>query len=70
MAMGDPTVGSYSLAVATACLPLGMMMTIVMVLRQEHRSRAMLAHGVAAGAVLQWCLILMIFGMLPLRLWS
>ena len=69
MAMGDPTVGSWSLAVATACLPLGMMMTIVMVLRQEHRSRAMLAHGVAAGAVLQWCLVLMIFGMLPLRLW-
>lgn len=69
MALGDPTPGSLLLAVATACLPLGMMVTIAMVVRAERRSTATLIHGLAATAVLQWCLILAIFGMLPLRLW-
>jgi len=69
MALGDLTAGAWVLAVATACLPLGMMVTIAMVVRAEHRSPITLVHGIAATAVLQWCLILAIFGMLPLRLW-
>jgi len=69
MALGDPTLGAWLLAVATAFMPLGMIVTIAMIARAEHRSKVMLVHGLAATAVLQWCLVLAVFGLLPLRLW-
>ena len=67
--LGDVTIASVSLCVATALLP-------VLVSWQAWRSvrrREGIAEGrvnlIAAIAVLQWCVVLMGWGMLPFALW-
>ena len=70
MALGDLTPASALLAAVTLLLPAGMMLTIVRAGRSHSRSRLTLAHGLAAAFVLQWCVVLVVAGMLPLRLWA
>jgi hypothetical protein len=62
LALGDLTVASGLLAVATTALPLAM---IVGLARRPGRLEA-----VAMVGVLQWCGVLAVWGLLPLRLWA
>jgi CubicO group peptidase (beta-lactamase class C family) len=61
LALGDLTIASGLLAAATAALPLAM---IVGLARRPGRLEA-----VAMVGVLQWCGVLAVWGLLPLRLW-
>ena len=70
MALGDFTPASALLAAVTLLLPVGMLMTIMRVLKVRKDSRANLVHGFAAMFVLQWCAVLVGAGLLPLRLWA
>ena len=70
MALGDPTAGALTLAFVTAALPLAVCWTLLRVIRPARISAASALHGIAALAVLQWCVTLFGFGMLPLTLWT
>jgi CubicO group peptidase (beta-lactamase class C family) len=70
MRMGDVTAASLLLAFATAALPLTMLPTLLRVRTRADAARPPLVHAVAAIAVIQWCAVLMWWGMLPARLWS
>ena len=70
MALGDLTLASGILAVATLLLPLGMLLTILLARKTWKVSRIDLLQGIAAAFVLQWCAVLAASGMLPLRLWA
>lgn len=69
MALGDLTLASALLAVVTLLLPIGMLLTILLVRKTWKEQRINLLHGVAAAFVLQWCAVLIATGMLPFRLW-
>lgn len=70
MALGDLTLASGLLAAVTLLLPAGMILTILRVMRSRGGSRVNLIHGLAAAFVLQWCVVLIAAGLLPLRLWA
>ena len=69
MALGDVTVASVLLATVTLMLPFGMLMTIIRAIKKRKSSWINLIHGLAAVFVLQWCAVLVVSGLLPLRLW-
>ena len=69
MALGDFTLASALLATVTLLLPLGMLLTIMRIRNRWKKSRLNLLHGLAAILVLQWCTVLMVAGLMPLRLW-
>jgi len=69
MALGDFTPGSAILAGVTLLLPLGMLLTILRTRKTWQESWANLLHGLAAVFVLQWCIVLIAAGLLPLKLW-
>lgn len=69
MALGDFTLASFLLAIATLLLPIGMLSTIILARKRWRMSRIELLHGAAAILVLQWCTILVATNMLPFRLW-
>jgi len=70
MALGDFTPASVLLAAATSLLPAGMVLTIVRARQTWKGSYLNLIHGLAAVFVLQWCAVLFVSGMLPMRLWA
>ena len=70
MALGDYTLASALLASVTLLLPIGMLATVIVAMRQWRGSWVDLLHGVAAVFVLQWCVVLAAVGLLPLRLWA
>ena len=70
MALGDLTVASGLLAAGTMMLPVGMLVTIMRVRKTWEKSRADRLGGLAAACVLQWCVVLIVAGMLPFRLWE
>ena len=70
MALGDITIASALLALATLLLPVGMLLTAVLASKSLGRSRVESVHGIAAVCVLQWCTVLFVNGMLPFRLWA
>ena len=69
MALGDLTPGSAVLAAVTLLLPLGMLLTILRTRKTWQKSWVNLLHGLAAVFVLQWCVVLIAAGLLPLKLW-
>jgi len=70
MALGDQTVASVLLALVTLLLPLGLVHTLLRV-RAHYRQQVLARlYGLAALFLLQWCVVLMQAGLLPLRLWS
>jgi len=69
MAIGDFTLASALLAAVTLLLPIGMISTIWCASKKWRESHVNLIHGMGAAFVLQWCLVLFVAGMLPLRLW-
>jgi CubicO group peptidase (beta-lactamase class C family) len=69
MAIGDFTFASVLLAAVTLLLPFGMALTILRARKEWGESHVNLIHGLGAAFVLQWCAVLIVAGMLPLRLW-
>lgn len=69
MQLGDMTAASVLLAAGTAVLPLTMMALLWRVARSPSRPAVLMAHAFWAIAVLQWCTVLAIWGLLPMRLW-
>ena len=69
MALGDFTFASFLLALVSSLLPLGMILTVMRVRQTWRTSRLKVLHGLAAVFVLQWCIVLIAFSMLPFRLW-
>mgnify|MGYP001820438485 CR=1 FL=1 len=69
MALGDFTLASALLAVVTLLLPAGMLFTVLRGWKFLGESYSVSLSGWAALLVLQWCFVLMVEGMLPLRLW-
>ncbi|MEP4485561.1 MAG: serine hydrolase domain-containing protein [Halioglobus sp.] len=69
MALGDKTVASVLLALVTLLLPLGLVLTLQRVYL-HYRTHLARLHGLAALFLLQWCVVLALAGLLPLRLWS
>lgn len=68
--LGDLTLASGLLAVATTALPFAMVAGLVLHFR-KRAGAAWAALDIAAMlAVLQWALVLAVWGLLPLRLWS
>jgi CubicO group peptidase (beta-lactamase class C family) len=70
MALGDVTIASALLALATISLPAGMFATLVFSIRARGESRLFLLHAAAAFLVLQWSAVLIMANLLPFRLWS
>ena len=70
MALGDATAGTIMLAATTLLLPITILLTLWKLYRLPGPGMIHRLHGFAATAVLQWCVVLATFGMLPLRLWS
>ena len=70
MALGDPTLASRLLAAVTLLLPIGALLTALLAKKTWNVSRIDLLNGMAAAFVLQWCVILVLAGMLPFRLWA
>lgn len=66
--LGDRTAASLALYAGTAALPLLMLGQAVLSWRQRRRPGAR-ADLTAALLVLQWCLVLVAWGMLPFALW-
>ena len=69
MALGDLTLASALLAAVTLALPIGLFLTAMRCRKIRNSSRIALLHAVAAICALQWCAVLMVEGLLPLRLW-
>jgi CubicO group peptidase (beta-lactamase class C family) len=68
MALGDFTPASALLALTSMLLPVGMLLTLMRAV-VSYRQPLALLHGFAAAFVLQWSVVLMTAGLLPLRLW-
>lgn len=69
MALGDLTPASLALAAVTGMLPLCMVWTLFRLVRSDNGSIWNRLHGLATCLVLQWCIVLVVAGMMPLRLW-
>lgn len=68
--LGDVTPGSVLLAVATAALPLTMVVGLGLYFRHRRKGKVAMLDALAIGSVLQWALVLAAWGLLPLRLWA
>ena len=69
MALGDLTFASVLLAIVSLLLPVGMLLTLFRIKNLQSKPWVVVLHGLAAGFVLQWCVVLVNAGLLPLRLW-
>jgi CubicO group peptidase (beta-lactamase class C family) len=69
MAIGDVTAASVCLYLTTAALPLLMIAQVVWAWRARTRLKSWRVHGVAAALVLQWCLALWAWDLMPFALW-
>ncbi len=69
LAIGDLTAASVCLYLATAALPLLMAAQLIWAWRSRPRLRSWVVHAVAAALVLQWCVTLFFWDLLPFALW-
>jgi len=69
-ALGDVTPASVTLFVATLMLPLLLVIHSVWVYRNRQQLRAWLLHLVSVAFVLQWCVSLYTWDLLPFSLWN
>jgi CubicO group peptidase (beta-lactamase class C family) len=68
--LGDMTVASVFLWVASVTLPFTMIVLLWRAARSPRWTGGRIAHACWAIAVLQWCAVLTTWDLLPLRLWS
>jgi CubicO group peptidase (beta-lactamase class C family) len=69
VAIGDATPASLALYAATLALPILMVAQIVRAVRNRHRTKAWALDVVLAVFVLQWCVVLAAWGILPFATW-
>lgn len=69
MSLGDITIGSMLLFVATCMLPISLAYTFVQYLCCGLKARSERIHLIAIVLALQWMLVLYSWGLLPFRLW-
>ena len=70
VALGDRTIASGLLSFVTLLLPLGMLATVMLSFRAWRVTRSGFTSFLPAVLVLQWCAVLFVNGLLPLRLWA
>jgi CubicO group peptidase (beta-lactamase class C family) len=70
MEIGDLTFASGILAMVTAILPITMMIGLWRYLRIRPVGKIAVMDCLAMIAVLQWTIVLAVWGLLPLRLWA
>ncbi|ALT00219.1 hypothetical protein AT746_19415 [Lacimicrobium alkaliphilum] len=68
--LGDLTPASALLTVVTGMLPLAMMFGLWRSFSRQKIEGKTLCDALAMLGVLQWCLVLAVWGLLPLRLWG
>ena len=68
--LGDLTIASGLLAVVTAFLPIAMLTGLWRDREQGLKGKVEFVDGIAMLAVLQWTIVLAVWGLLPLRLWA
>ena len=68
--LGDLTLASALLAAVTAALPLAMTVGLIVRIRRGGRGAVAALDALAMLAVLQWTIVLAVWGLLPLRLWA
>jgi CubicO group peptidase (beta-lactamase class C family) len=69
LAIGDPTVANIALAGLTGLLPVALVLALVQRMRAGVASVGAVFDTVALAAALQWCVVLALWGLLPLMLW-
>jgi CubicO group peptidase (beta-lactamase class C family) len=69
MAIGDPTMANVAAGLATGLLPIGLAASLIAHWRRGLASRGARLEGLVLVAALQWCVVLAVWGMLPLMLW-
>jgi len=69
MAIGDLTPASVLLAVASFALPVTMVVTLMKACARRPLGPVQKFHCLAAISVIQWCLVLVVFGLLPIMMW-
>ena len=67
--LGDVTAASVTLAAVTLALPLGMLIGVLVQLRNRAVGIVAVVDLVAMLAVLQWTMVLAAWNLVPLRLW-
>lgn len=67
--LGDLTMASALLALVTGALPLAMIFGLWRRLDRGMAGRGAVLEALVAAAVLQWTVMLCVWGLLPLRLW-
>lgn len=68
--LGDPTFASATLAIVSGLLPLAMLYGLWRLVSRPARDRRQLVDALAMLAVLQWAVVLVFWGLLPLCLWA
>ena len=68
--LGARTPSNVLLGVASALLPLACVLGLCLVWRESAHSRKRIADATALVAVLQWTVVLAVWGLIPLRLWA
>lgn len=68
--LGDVTPASATLAIVTGVLPLAMIFGLWCSLREGVAVRHAVLEAAAMVAVLQWTIVLAVWGLVPLRLWA
>ncbi|HYW32741.1 MAG TPA: serine hydrolase domain-containing protein, partial [Gemmatimonas sp.] len=69
LAIGDPTIANLSIAILTGALPLAIAVSLAAEMRTPSASRWHWPDRVALVGALQWCIVLALWGLLPLALW-
>jgi uncharacterized protein (TIGR03382 family) len=67
--LGDVTAASVTLAVVTAFLPVAMLIGLSIQLRRRRGSAVAMTDLFATAAVLQLTIVLVVWNLVPLRLW-
>lgn len=69
LAIGDPTIANFAMAAVTAMLPAALVASIWSRWRAGLQTRSARVDFLVLAAVLHWCVVLAVWGLLPLRLW-
>ncbi len=69
LAIGDPTPANVVVACLTGLLPFALLLALVQRVRSRRAGARAELDVIALVAALQWCLVLAVWGLLPLALW-
>jgi CubicO group peptidase (beta-lactamase class C family) len=69
LAIGDPTAANIAMALLTGLLPVTIVLALVQRVRAGVAGAGAWLDALALAAALQWCLVLAVWGLVPLMLW-